>query len=264
VHDRHERTTERVSVDSFGAGGNSRSGGWSFTISADGRFVVFESYASNLVANETNNPNDVFVHDRHERTTERVSTGLDDYWRFFYGVAISADGRIVAFGADPVSNICATCRAFVPYSEVFVHDRQQQRTELVSVYADGSPIIDEDYQYFPQGSWRPAVSADGQIVVFGTRLGLVFVHDRRTGLSQPINLPSGSRSLYIGHSYSPHAISADGRFVVSSSGSFIRVHDLVTGRTEALGDGIVPSISHDGRLIAFQDSSPPQVFVRVR
>ena len=266
VHDRHARTTERVSVDSFGAGGNAESGELSLAISADGRFVVFVSNASNLVANDTNNLSDVFVHDRHQRTTERVSAGLlDGYSHGFRGVAISGDGRIVAFGAR--ASACWTCK---PFADVFVNDRQQQTTELVSVYPDGSPIIGEDVEEL-QGAWYPALSADGQIVVFGTSLGFVFVHDRRTGLSQPTNLPSGDEAP----AFEPHAVSADGRFVVSCvSGNNIYVHDLLTGRTEALVDGIAPSISHDGRLIAFQSGAvylfpddtynTQDVFVRAR
>ena len=59
VRDRWTGTTRRVSVNSAGvqANGGSTSGG----ISADGRFVVFQSYASNLVANDTNDDPDVFV-----------------------------------------------------------------------------------------------------------------------------------------------------------------------------------------------------------
>src|SRR5205823_7255077 len=64
-------TTERVSVDSAGNEGNGGSGGTA--ISADGRFVAFSSYATNLVAGDTNGVADVFVHDRQTGTTERVS-----------------------------------------------------------------------------------------------------------------------------------------------------------------------------------------------
>jgi Tol biopolymer transport system component len=266
VHDRQAGTTERVSVDSLGGEGDGESGRTSHAISANGRYVVFVSDATNLVPDDTNDTNDVFVHDREMRITERVSSGLGDYTRGFRGVAISADGRIVAFGAHSVA--CWTCRVF---SEVFVHDRQSHTTELISVDADGSPILDDEDQDGENGGWYPAVSADGRIVVFGTHLGIVFVHDRQTGLSQPTNLPSGDRAL----GFQPHAVSGDGRFIVSSvSGNSIYVHDLLTGRTEAFVDGIAPSISHDGRLIAFQSAATylvpddayntHDVFVRVR
>ena len=70
VHDR-TGTTERVSIANDGtqANGDSR---WP-RISADGRWLVFVSRASNLVANDTNELPDVFVHDRLTGKTERVS-----------------------------------------------------------------------------------------------------------------------------------------------------------------------------------------------
>src|SRR5262249_50436746 len=63
--------TQRVSVDSGGAQANSDSYGPS--ISADGRFVAFSSYATNLIPGDTNGVVDVFVRDRLNGTTERVS-----------------------------------------------------------------------------------------------------------------------------------------------------------------------------------------------
>src|SRR5437762_3520785 len=71
VHDRQTGTTERVSVDSLGNEGNGSSANPS--ISADGRFVAFDSGASNLVPGDTNGGTDVFVHDRQTGTTERAS-----------------------------------------------------------------------------------------------------------------------------------------------------------------------------------------------
>src|SRR6266568_2731778 len=77
VHDRQTGATERVSVASGGAQGNGSSGliGFAFppALSADGRFVAFDSAATNLVAGDTNAVSDVFVHDRQTGTTERVS-----------------------------------------------------------------------------------------------------------------------------------------------------------------------------------------------
>src|SRR5205809_7953833 len=75
VHDRQTGTTERVSVASDGAQGNGSSGLLSFAfppaLSADGRFVAFVSFATNLVAGDTNGATDVFVHDRQTGATER-------------------------------------------------------------------------------------------------------------------------------------------------------------------------------------------------
>src|SRR5437762_5813039 len=85
VHDRLTGVTERVSVASDGTEGNGDSDRPS--VSGDGRFVAFESVASNLVPGDTNGTGDVFVHDRRASngnplagctpSTERVSLASD-------------------------------------------------------------------------------------------------------------------------------------------------------------------------------------------
>ena len=97
VRDRQTGTTERVSV---ATGGGQANGDSSFpVISADGRFVAFESYATNLVSGDTNGVRDIFVHDRQTGTTERMSvaTGGGQATGESVFAAISADGRFVAF-----------------------------------------------------------------------------------------------------------------------------------------------------------------------
>src|SRR6185369_15379253 len=86
-----------VSVDSGGAQGNNVSRFPS--ISADGRFVAFDSAATNLVAGDTNGFVDVFVRDRQSGTTERVSVDSGGVQGnvSIYAPSISADGRYVAF-----------------------------------------------------------------------------------------------------------------------------------------------------------------------
>src|SRR5262245_48871088 len=95
------QTTERVSVDSSGAEGNANSGSSRFTISADGLVVAFESYASNLVAGDTNGSLDAFVHDQSTGITERVSVGSSGAESNGPSITpcISADGRFVAFNS---------------------------------------------------------------------------------------------------------------------------------------------------------------------
>jgi hypothetical protein len=103
------QVTQRVSVTSAGTEGNGQSGGYisgqrGNSLSADGRFVAFESEAINLVPGDTNNSRDVFVRDRQSGTTERVS--VDSAGVQAVGTSgspsISANGRYVAFwsGAD--------------------------------------------------------------------------------------------------------------------------------------------------------------------
>src|SRR5207253_8467074 len=99
VHDRQTGTTERVSVASDGAQGNGSSGLVTFAfppaLSADGRFVAFVSFATNLVASDTNGATHVFVHDRQTGTTERVSVacGGADVEAASEGDSLPGDGR---------------------------------------------------------------------------------------------------------------------------------------------------------------------------
>ena len=100
------QSTTRVSVSSSGAQGNQYSE--QAAISGDGRFVAFSSVASTLIANDTNNSDDIFVHDRQTGATTRVSvstTGGDANQPSRYP-DISTDGRWVVF-ASTSSNIVA-------------------------------------------------------------------------------------------------------------------------------------------------------------
>ena len=95
VHDRATGVTERVSIATDGTPGAGRS--FRPVISADGRFVTFESLAGNLSPDDTSTPQDVFVRDRVGGTTTRVSADSDGTSGF---PAINADGRFVAFESD--------------------------------------------------------------------------------------------------------------------------------------------------------------------
>ena len=154
VHDRLTSMTERVSVASDGTQGNRDSGDPS--ISADGRFVAFDSGATNLVSGDTNPGGDVFVHDRLTGVTERVSVASDgtESTTGSGGTSISADGRFVAFsnGDSPRSNLPPGDGHF---QNVFVHDRLTGATQAVSVGPPGG---------FEAG--RPSISADGRYVAF--------------------------------------------------------------------------------------------------
>ncbi|NMG21491.1 DUF4347 domain-containing protein, partial [Brasilonema bromeliae] len=130
VYDTQTRTTSRVSVDLQGNQGNSVSS--SPTISGDGRYVAFESYASNLVADDTNNFNDIFVYDTQTRTTSRASVNSQSNQgnNASFSPAISADGRYVAFDSF-ASNL-------VPEDtnntrDIFVYDTQTRTTSRASV-----------------------------------------------------------------------------------------------------------------------------------
>ncbi len=215
VHDLQTGATERVSVDSAGVQGNLDSS--SPSLSADGRFVAFSSFATNLVADDTNDGSDVFVRDRQTGTTTRVSVynggieGDGDAFR----PSISGDGRFVAFDSDMWDIVWGdTNDAF----DVFVHDVQGNTTARASVDDTGAQA--------GGGSMRPSLSPDGRFVSFeseasnlvaGDTNGAsdVFVHDNQSGATTRVSVDSAGAE---GNNDSLRSsISADGRFVAFES-----------------------------------------------
>jgi Tol biopolymer transport system component len=120
VHDRQTGVTERVSISSSGAQANSQSN--LASISGDGRYVAFSSYASNLVPNDTNYRQDIFVHDRVTGVTERVSvpSGRRQANGASVGPSISVDGRFVVFSSS-ASNLATNDNNGL--YDVFIHQR---------------------------------------------------------------------------------------------------------------------------------------------
>jgi len=270
--------TTRVSVASDGTQANDHSVDPS--MSADGRYVAFESKASNLVSGDTNGEQDIFVHDRQTGQTTRVSVASDGTQArsgTIYGSlspSISADGRYVAFHSYATNLVSGDTNLS---SDVFVHDRQTGQTTRVSVASDGTQANNL--------SAHPSISADGRYVAFvsfannlvsgDTGYVDVFVHDRQTGQTTRVSVATGGGQAN-GNSYDP-SISADGRYVafesdatnlVSGDTNFspdVFVHDRQTGQTtrvsvasdgtQANGPSGKPSISADGRYVAFMSSA---------
>lgn len=216
-------STTLASVSSAGVQGNRGSAGDNEAgaqLSANGRWVVFVSDATNLVPHDTNARTDVFVRDRQAGTTRRVSvssSGAQAAGRPSRGATISADGRWVVF-ASLADNL-------VPHdtndaSDVFIHDRVGGATRRVSVSSRGV-----------QGTGGGAaclcaVSAHGRYVAFssispnlvrGDTNGDtdVFVRDLRTGSTRRVSVRSGGGQLS-SRSLGP-AMSADGRYVAFTS-----------------------------------------------
>ena len=135
-HNRLTGTTERISVASNATQGNGDS--QDARVSDDGRIVAFESLATNLVAADTNALSDIFVHDRQNGTTTRISVASDGS-QGVGGVSLqnsmSADGRYVAFESDATNLVPADTNAA---TDVFVHDRATATTRRLSVAADGT------------------------------------------------------------------------------------------------------------------------------
>jgi Tol biopolymer transport system component len=275
VRDRQTGTTERVSVDSAGAQANELS--QRCAISADGRFVTFDSRASNLVAGDTNIAWDVFLRDRQNGTTERVSVGTGGIQANSgsHAPSISADGRVVAFFSN-ASNLAASDANSV--LDVFVRDVQAGTTECISVASPGVTANGS--------SLNPAISADGRFVAFqSTAPNLVagdtnavpdvFVRDRATATTARVSV--GGAGLQANSGSTDASISKNGRFVAFQSEASnlvagdtngsrdVFVRDLLAGTTELISLGVGaaqadssswdPSISADGRAVVFISSA---------
>jgi Tol biopolymer transport system component len=289
VHDRGTGTTERVSVASDGTQANNQSQDPS--ISADGRYVVFESWADNLVVGDTNagdddpfSGSDIFWHDRETGETRRVSVSSEgaqaDSWSA--GAAISAGGKHVAF-VSHASNLVPGSHNGAAH--VYVHEVDTGVTERISVSNDGTQANSDASPVSP-----PSLSADGRYVTFDTPASNlipfdtnfnadVFVRDRVRQTTERISVTSVGAQAPPPHGSSFRSrISPDGRFVVFDSGARlvpptrerqdgplildIYLHDRLTGITEMVSvdeDGIqpdnssfYPSATAGGRHVAFE------------
>jgi Tol biopolymer transport system component len=234
LRDRLNGTTEIVSLSSSGAQGNSNSNApGPGAISADGRYVVFWSDATNFVASDVNGTEgDVFVRDRQTGATELVSqsTGGAQGNGNTYGGSISADGRYVLFWGD-ASNLVPGDTNLRP--DVFLRDRLAGTTELVSVGAGGvHGNLESEY---------PLMSPDARFVVFTSRSSNfvpgdtndkfdVFLRDRQAGTTELVSVSSGG-TLGDGDSFGP-SVSADGRYVAFMSGATNLVPGDVNGITD--------------------------------
>jgi archaellum component FlaF (FlaF/FlaG flagellin family) len=255
VHDRVTGTTERVSVGANGAQAN----GWSSTpsISADGRHVSFTSFASNLVPGDTNQWEDIFVRDRLNGTTERVSVDSNGAQadNFSSLARISADGRYVPF-TSRASNL-------VPGDSVFYHVYLRDRAYAVfEGLCDpgvagvlGCPCANP-----PSGPGRGCdnssatggadLSASG--IAYFSRDSLVFTTSGEKPSSLSIVLQGDSDvsvGLFYGQGVRCVAGSLKRLFVKSASGGSITAPDFgagdpsVSARSAAKGDVIQPGES---------------------
>jgi Tol biopolymer transport system component len=274
--------TELVSVSSEGIQGNAESD--TPAISADGRYVVFTSNASNLVEGDTNGESDIFVHDRKTGETTRVSVASNgtqaNNWSaesYCMGgcsvLSISAGGRYVTFNSA-ATNLVGGDTDKGP--KIFVHDRVTGETIRI-------PVVSDEPQE-AEMSWGSSISADGRYVAFESWFPMdIFLYDRVTGETTRVSVSSDGMQGNPG-SKSP-SISIDGRYVAFHSGadnlvkgdtnnncvigeliydvncSDVFVHDRNTGETirvsissdgtQANSGSDTPVISVDGRFVTF-------------
>jgi Tol biopolymer transport system component len=268
------QTTTRVSVDSSGAQGNNYSGTYGDAISADGRFVAFGSGATNLVAGGSPLQWEIFRHDNATGATALVSVdaaGTPGPAGSFYP-SISADGSVVAFESDSGFGTGDSNGR----TDIFVHDFTNGVTALMSLSPNGTQWADACH--------NAAISGDGRFVAFHKLHPTtmyhfrtdVYVRDRVAGTTAVVNV--NTSGVQTGGTYSSDpSISFDGRYIAFASTATdlvsgdtnasydIFVRDMQLGATvrasvDSLGnqgndDSLDPSISSDGRFVAFSSTA---------
>jgi len=248
-------------------------------MTADGRFVAFVSFASNLVLDDTNGKYDVFLRDRQAATTERVNVstaGVEANGLTFGEPSISDDGRFVVFSSEATNLVVGDTNGA---EDVFIRDRQSGTTTRMSPWQDGRE---------GRGAFYPRISGDGRFVVFASSEKLVaadtnsasdvYIKDLATNV---VELISQRDSGTVGSAGSFAGVpNTDGRFVAFFSNASLTptdtdgggedayVRDRLSGKTELLsvtnlneGDDNefndtfhFPAISGDGRYVAFETS----------
>ncbi len=237
----------RIAVDPNGVEGNEMT--VDAVISADGRYVAFASFASNLVADDTNGAphlgSDVFVRDLASGVVVRVSVSSGDEQADHdsYGPSISADGRYVAFVSFATNLVAGDNNGFM---DIFVHDRDPDGngvfdegngvTTRVNVRADGTECDEQ--------SGNAIISADGRLVLFVTladnlvdddknQVQDIYAHDRLTGATVRVILGTGgvetNGTCYLS------TLSPDATLVTFSS----EATNLVSGDTNGVVDAFI-------------------------
>jgi WD40-like Beta Propeller Repeat len=285
VRDLQTNKTTLVSRATGAAGAKGNQASLAASISADGRFVAFHSAATNLDPDDTDISGDVFVRDLQANTTTLVSraggtVGAKGNSDSVFP-SISGDGRFVAFRSE-ASNLHPDDTDGL--ADVFVRDLQANTTTLASRATGPAGAKGNN------GSLEPSISADGHSVAFfsgATNLhpddtdfnGDVYVRDLQTNTTTLASRATGAGGAKGSTDSDSPSISADGRFVAfrsdadnlhphdSDSTTDIFVRDVQLNQTTlaSRADGTggqkgnagsdAPSISADGRLVAFESNA---------
>ncbi len=269
-------TTELVSVSLAGGAGNGPS--TYPDVTPDGRFVVFQSEADDLVPGDTNAASDVFVRDRVSGATARVSIASDGAQgnAASFLPRISDDGRYVSFVSRATTMVVGKTSS---YFDVFVHDRAQGTTIRVSEAVGGGDPDADSYSL-------PVITGDGAWVVFASEARNlvagdtndaydVFLWSRASGAVERASVGDGEEQADAAVYTEGLGVTSDGRYVVWSSAAT----NLVPGDTNAVEDVFVrdrtlatteritvddiqgngasrrPNMSADGRCIVFESAA---------
>ena len=210
-------------------------------ITPDGQFVVFESYASNFVADDTNNNVDIFVQDRTTGAVTRVSTAADGTQGNGNSnhPAISDDGQFVVFRSEASNLVPGDTN---DEADFFVKDLSTGSLTRVNTASDGTQANSDSYG-------QPGISANGRFVVFPSvasnlvpgdtnNSSDVFLKDLSTGQTTRVSTSTGGTQASGGPSYTP-SISSDGQLVVFQSFAT----NLIAGDTNNTGDIFLKNVS---------------------
>ena len=267
--------TTRVSVDSHGNESNGDS--TEPSISGNGRFVAFTSAATNLAAECTNANAHIFIHNRATGGTTCASVNSNENQgnNDSSEPSISGNGRIVAFSST-ATNLAADCTN--GKSHIFLRNRNAGATSCASIDSNGNQGNDD--------SIASTISNDGRFVAFtstATNLASactnghshIFLRDR--GAQETICISVDSNGNQGNGDSFDAAISNDNHFVAYTSAAtnlaaictnglnHILVYNRTTGQTtcasvnsneqQSNDDSFLPTISNDGRFVAFQSSA---------
>src|SRR4029079_18630653 len=188
----------------------------------DGEHLVYESYDAKLAAAKAQGENGVMA---NALGGAPVVAGAPDPGairrtpRSAYNPAVSADGRFVAFeSAEGNLNFAKRYGQM----RVYVKDLRTGITRL-------APGI--DYRADPHSAYNPSLSADGRVIAYETSESKrgeldVWVADLRTG-----------KATRAGKNIYEPALSPDGRYLAYTGGTDVFLRDLRTGATRRVSDG---------------------------
>lgn len=190
-------STTQVSIPYDGSQANHESRYQS--ISSDGRFIAFQSRATNLVFSDTNGNWDVFIRDLQTNETTRVSLGSLGVQAngACGGPSISSDGRLIAFESSATNLVDNDTNGFI---DVFVRDLLTNETTIVSISSSGIQGNNISLYSSISGNGRyVAFISDASNLVQGDTNGRpdVFVHDCQTRQTMRVSLASdGTQANY--------------------------------------------------------------------
>lgn len=264
LFDRNTGETRCISLTANGVTGNASS--QSAAISADGRYIVFASEASDLIENDNNNNTDVYLYDRTTNSIELISTGLNGAMANNYcgSPSISGDGHYIAF-ASAATNLVENDNN--GKEDIFVKDRKNGAITMISYQPNGNQIAGT--------ATNPVISANGLYAayeVYVNYINSIYVYDITNKATELVTKRYDDASTpYVGYNSS---ISADGRYIAfysaynglvenDNNGTddifvYDRVNDTMqlvsVSSSEAQGNkySMYPAISADGNLVAFK------------